>query len=62
MTTNQNRERFDRLAAEWDANPGRVALTQAVVAAIRNAVPLRPDMRALDFGAGTGLVTLGLFS
>ncbi len=52
--------RFDDKAAEWDANPARVALARAVVEAIRAAVPLRPDMAAMDFGAGTRLVTLGL--
>jgi len=60
--TDAVRTRFDRLAAEWDANPGRVAIAKAVTAAIRNAVTLRPDMVAMDFGAGTGLVTLGLLS
>jgi len=54
------RARFDRVAAEWDANPGRVLLARAVVESIRIAVALRPDMNAMDFGAGTGLVTLGL--
>ncbi len=54
------RARFDRVAAEWDANPGRVALARAVAEAIRKAVPLRADMNAMDFGAGTGLVTLAL--
>jgi tRNA (cmo5U34)-methyltransferase len=58
--TEQVRARFDRVAAEWDANPGRVALARAVADAIRKAVPLRPAMNAMDFGAGTGLVTLGL--
>jgi len=51
---------FDAKAAEWDANPARVALARAVVESIRAAVPLRPDVRVLDFGAGTGLVSLGL--
>ncbi len=63
MTKNkaaEGRARFDRAAAEWDANPGRVALARAVVAALRQAVPLRADLQVLDFGAGTGLVTLGL--
>ena len=55
-----NRTRFDDKAAEWDANPARVALARAVVESIRAAVPLRPDMAAMDFGAGTGLVSLGL--
>ena len=54
------RARFDSVAAEWDANPGRIALAKAVTDAIRNAVTLRPEMNAMDFGAGTGLVTLGL--
>ena len=58
--TQEVRERFDRAAREWDANPGRVALARAVVDAIRNTVALRSDMKAMDFGAGTGLVTLGL--
>jgi len=54
--------RFNKVAAEWDSNPTRVTLARAVVDAIRIAVPLRADMQALDFGAGTGLVTLGLLS
>ena len=54
------RTRFDSAAADWDTNPGRVALARAVVDAIRTLVSLRPDMNVMDFGAGTGLVTLGL--
>jgi 2-polyprenyl-3-methyl-5-hydroxy-6-metoxy-1,4-benzoquinol methylase len=41
-------------------NPARVALARAVVQAIRASVPLRPDMAVMDFGAGTGLVSVGL--
>lgn len=52
--------RFDREAAQWDSNPHRVALAKAVAAAIRAAVPLNAGMQALDFGAGTGLLTLAL--
>jgi tRNA (cmo5U34)-methyltransferase len=54
------RARFDRAAAQWDANPVRVALARAIAGAIEQRVPLRPDMTALDFGAGTGLLTLAL--
>lgn len=52
--------RFDAVAAQWDANPGRVALAQSVARAVRQHVLLRPDMAALDFGAGTGLLSLAL--
>jgi ubiquinone/menaquinone biosynthesis C-methylase UbiE len=55
-----NRTRFDAKAAQWDATPARVALAQAIVESIRTAVPLQTDMRAMDFGAGTGLVSLGI--
>jgi tRNA (cmo5U34)-methyltransferase len=58
--TEDVRARFNRVAASWDSNPGRVSLALAVKQAIRNAVKLRPDMKVMDFGAGTGLVTLGL--
>ncbi|MDZ4199132.1 MAG: class I SAM-dependent methyltransferase [Kiritimatiellia bacterium] len=52
--------RFDRVAEQWDSKPERVALARAVTGAIRKTVPLRPDMNVMDFGAGTGLVTLGI--
>jgi len=50
--------RFDKEAAQWDANPTRVELGRAIGAAIFKAVDLQPDWRVLDYGAGTGLVTL----
>ena len=54
------RARFNRVAAGWDSNPARVDLVKGVAAAIQKAVPLSQDMAILDFGAGTGLLTLGL--
>jgi len=54
------RRRFDLAAATWDDNPTRVALARGIAAAIRGAVPLRRGMTAMDFGAGTGLLTLAL--
>lgn len=62
MSLQENQTRFDAAAADWDTNPARVALARAVTDAIRASVPLRPDMRAMDFGAGTGLVSLGLLA
>jgi len=34
---NEVRARSDRVVAEWDSNPGRVALAQAVAETIRTA-------------------------
>jgi len=54
------RKDFDKEAAQWDANPGRVKLANDVAdAVIREARPGK-DQDALDFGCGTGLVTLRL--
>ncbi len=51
---------FDKEAAKWDANQGRVKLANEVAdAIIREAAPSR-DMDVLDFGCGTGLVMLRL--
>ncbi len=52
--------RFDPAAAEWDNNPGRVNLARAVGEGIERAIPLEPNWRVLDYGAGTGLLTLNL--
>lgn len=51
---------FDQEAASWDEQPTRVRLARDIVTAIIHTKILRPDMAALDFGCGTGLVTLGL--
>ena len=50
---------FDERARDWDT-PERRARAEVVAAAIRSAVPLRPDMRAIEVGAGTGLLGLAL--
>lgn len=51
---------FDSRAAQWDSLPRRVALANAVVEAIQQEADPQPAMRMLDYGAGTGLVALGL--
>lgn len=51
---------FNSVASKWDQKPRRIQLASAVSEAIiKNAMPDQ-SMRALDFGAGTGLVTLAL--
>lgn len=51
---------FNKEAASWDENPVRVKLATEVAQAIRETVALTPEMNVLDFGCGTGLVTLAL--
>ena len=51
---------FDRAAGSWDEEPGRVRLANDVAAAILDDVPLAKDMDVLDYGCGTGLITLRL--
>jgi cyclopropane fatty-acyl-phospholipid synthase-like methyltransferase len=53
-------ERFDQAAATWDQTGHRVQLARAVAAAIAARVALSPALDVLDFGCGTGLVTLAL--
>lgn len=51
---------FDERARTWDDDPAKVERAEAVAAAIRDAVPLSPHTRLLEYGAGTGLVTQAL--
>ena len=51
---------FDDRAQAWDEDPRRIQLAADVFAALERAIPLRADMAALDYGAGTGLLSLAL--
>ena len=51
---------FDARAQTWDDDPRRRKLAESIFAALEQAVPLRADMAALDYGAGTGLLALAL--
>ena len=57
-TMNIETRNFDKDAASWDENPARVKLAQDVAHAISNQIVLTPRMRVMDFGCGTGLLTL----
>jgi ubiquinone/menaquinone biosynthesis C-methylase UbiE len=52
-----NRARFDSIAASWDEEPRRVDMARAIAQAILETVRPQGTERALEFGAGTGLVT-----
>lgn len=55
----ENRD-FDKEAASWDEQPGRVTLADDIARAISEQIPLTPEMDIMDFGCGTGLLTLRL--
>ncbi len=55
--TKQTRD-FDKQAAKWDENPARVKLAADVAGAIARGVSIGSSMEVLDFGCGTGLVTM----
>lgn len=57
---NEERRNFDQLAAAWDKQPGRAELVSDVARAIADEVTLTSNMNVLDFGCGTGLLTLQL--
>ena len=50
---------FDERARDWDT-PEHIARAVAVATVIRSVVPLGPTIRALEIGAGTGLLGLAL--
>jgi ubiquinone/menaquinone biosynthesis C-methylase UbiE len=56
-----NKQRnFDQEAADWDKEPRRVKLANDIANAVLSEVKLTSEMNVLDFGCGTGLVTLRL--
>ena len=52
--------RFDDAATTWDEQPRRVTLARAVADEITRQIPLSGGIDVLDFGCGTGLLTLAL--
>ena len=51
-------DKFNREATQWDENPRRSSLAFGVAQAIIASTRPAKTMRALEFGCGTGLVTL----
>jgi tRNA (cmo5U34)-methyltransferase len=48
---------FDASAREWDNNPVHWERSEAIAKDIISLIPLRHDMKALEFGAGTGILS-----
>ncbi len=57
---NTEKRDFNNEAASWDENPARVKLAQNVADAISKQVELNHEMDVMDFGCGTGLLTLNI--
>jgi ubiquinone/menaquinone biosynthesis C-methylase UbiE len=51
--------RFDNHARAWDEKEYRLKLAAGVSESIKKAVDIHLDMDILDFGCGTGLISLG---
>lgn len=60
LTMNDDKRDFNKEAAAWDMQPARLKLADDVAAAITGEMRLSPQMDVLDFGCGTGLLTLRL--
>lgn len=56
----QNIDRFNAIAAEWDSQPRHIATASAVADAMRAALAPRGEETLLEFGCGTGLITVAL--
>lgn len=48
---------FDSRAREWDTVPLHIERSEAIAAALVQMVPLNSSMKALEFGAGTGMLS-----
>lgn len=57
-TQSANQQRFNDIAPDWDSDPQRVLMGQKIARAIRAALTPRGTEDALEFGAGTGLLTM----
>ena len=51
---------FDLKAREWDKNQMHVERASAIAQAIEKLIPINKHMKALEFGAGTGLLSFML--
>lgn len=52
------RRNFDEVAATWDEQPGRVKVMGDIAATLFDRISLTAGMDVMDFGCGTGLLSL----
>ena len=57
---NMEKRDFNKIAASWDEHPGRIRLAKDVAMAVSRQIRLTSGMNVMDFGCGTGLLTIEL--
>ncbi len=57
---NVEKRDFNKDAATWDENPGRIKMAESVFKSIEKNLKLSKDLDVLDFGCGTGLLSIRL--
>ena len=51
---------FDQKAQDWDKNKMHLERTIAIAGRLQDVIKDKPGMKALEFGAGTGLLSFYL--
>jgi ubiquinone/menaquinone biosynthesis C-methylase UbiE len=60
MQNSKTMNEFDQKARDWDKNKMHLERTMAVAGQLSKLIPVKPGMKALEFGAGTGLLSFYL--
>jgi tRNA (cmo5U34)-methyltransferase len=60
LLNNKTMNEFDQKARDWDKNKTNLERTIAIAGQLSNLIPDKPGMKALEFGAGTGLLSFYL--
>ena len=60
MQNSKTMNEFDQKARDWDKNKMNLERTLAVAGQLSKLIPDKPGMKALEFGAGTGLLSFYL--
>lgn len=60
MHNSKTMNEFDQKALDWDKNKMNLERTVAVARQLSKLIPDKPGMKALEFGAGTGLLSFYL--
>ncbi len=58
--SNENIDRFNKAASKWDENPQRLKMAKQIVERMAQEVAFDASANILDYGCGTGLVSLEL--